>query len=90
MSGHYCEEHQYTPPENSGFLLCPECETGVQKKTRGIITVSLKVELPIDTATQAQIDEWLSYCLFESVEISGENPLADHDLEAFYDSIEWG
>jgi hypothetical protein len=22
----YCPEHKYNPPENSGFLLCPQCE----------------------------------------------------------------
>jgi len=23
---YYCPEHEYNPPENSGFALCPQCE----------------------------------------------------------------
>ena len=23
---YYCPEHQYNPPDNSGFALCPQCE----------------------------------------------------------------
>lgn len=26
METYYCPEHQYTPPDNSGIALCPQCE----------------------------------------------------------------
>lgn len=48
--------------------------------------VEFRVKIPVE-ATEAEIDEWLSYELHETAGISLSNPLHRHDISAEYMSI---
>ena len=48
-----------------------------------IISVSFEVEVPDDSATDKQVQEWLEYELHQRGTMSADSPLALCDIDAY-------
>jgi len=51
------------------------------------ISVQFEADVPED-ATEAQIEEWVRFGLHERGDMSARNPLAEHDVDAVFGSVD--
>jgi hypothetical protein len=50
------------------------------------VTVQFDIDVP-DTATDSEIEAWVSFHVGASCQLAGDNPMADQDLDAVSGSV---
>lgn len=53
------------------------------------IMVEFEVEIPVDDATDEQVEEWLRFTFGEVGGMDSSNPLSEHDGEAVFGTLRY-
>jgi hypothetical protein len=53
------------------------------------VKVQYEIELPIDNATDEEIEEWLRFELHDNGEMSCKNPFDEFEPEPIFGTFDW-